>query len=152
MDFTSSVSTMPLFSSTSLNVALPAIKSVSDCARWDVVVAPYLPQLKTFPYQVWLHLFNLQELQSLYLSTNPLISGFSFALFLTPVVLIVSEINKNYSQVDRLWSLLPSLYHIHYAVWAQMNGLPTGKINHVLVFSLFWSVSTSSRHCNLPNY
>ena len=57
--------------------------------------------------QIFENITNLQALKVLYISTNPLISAFGFSQSLGPVFLLVSAVNKNYSQVDRWWSLLP---------------------------------------------
>jgi len=64
---------------------------------------------------------------------------FAFSLAISPIFLLVSEVNKNYSQVDRMWSILPSLYNTHYAVWAHMAGLPVRRLDLVLLVSWVWS-------------
>lgn len=120
--------------------ALPIVKTLSDCANFTQTVSPFLPQLKTFPTQVFSNIDNLEALKAIYLSTNPLISGLALSLFLAPVFLVVSEINKNYSQVDRFWSILPTVYNAHYALWARMNGLPTQRLDNILAWSCLWSV------------
>ncbi|OTA23783.1 hypothetical protein BTJ68_13941 [Hortaea werneckii EXF-2000] len=55
--------------------------------------------------------------------TNPAISGLAFAIALM-------------LQVDRVWSLLPTVYHAHYALWARLNGMDTQKVDNVLAFSV----------------
>lgn len=124
-------------------MGLPVIKTVSDCADFSKTVSPYMPQLYELPQQVLQSIPNLQELKVLYVSTNPLISAFALSLFLAPIFLIISEINKNYSQVDRCWSLLPTLYNAHYALYAHAVGLPTQRLDTLLAFSTVWSVSSS---------
>lgn len=120
--------------------ALPIVKSFADCIDWNKAVSPYIPQLSALPQQVLSNLSSLDGLKSLYVSTNPLIMAFAISLALAPIFLVVSEVNKNYSQVDRVWSLLPTLYNAHYNIWARMNGLPMSKLDHVLLFSSIWSV------------
>ena len=75
------------------------------------------------------------------MATNPLITAFAFSLFLVPIFLLVSEVNKNYSQVDRMWSLLPTVYNAHYVVYAHCAGLETQRLDNLLAFSVVWSVS-----------
>lgn len=121
-------------------MALPVIRSISDCVDLGKTVSPYIPQLYDLPQQVLQTISNPQGLVSLYTSTNPLIAGFALSLFLAPVFLVVSEINKNYSQVDRCWSILPTVYNTHYALYAHLTGLPSGRLDALLGASVLWSV------------
>ena len=129
-------------------MALPLIKSVADCADYSKTVLPYIGQLYDLPQQVFDNITNLQALKVLYVSTNPLITAFAFSLFLFPVFLVVSEINKNYSQVDRCWSILPTIYNAHYTAYAHATGLSTRRMDVLLLSSIIWSVSVqlNSRH------
>ena len=133
-------------------VVVPAITTFADCANWEKVVAPYIPQLYALPGNVAAHITDPSALKNIYASTNPIISGFAFSLALFPIFLIVSEINKNYSQVDRVWSILPTIYHIHYAIWARLNGLPTGKVDAVLAFSLIWTARLTYNYWRKGGY
>ncbi|KAK5727067.1 hypothetical protein LTR15_002959 [Elasticomyces elasticus] len=133
-------------------MSLPIIKTLTDCADYSKTFEPYLPQLYTLPANIWAHITDLQSLQNIYTSTNPAISGLAFSLALFPIFLIVSEINKNYSQVDRVWSILPTIYNAHYAIWARMNGLPTGKVDNVLAFSLLWTVRLTFNYWRKGGY
>ena len=121
-------------------MGLPVIKAISDCADFSKTVSPYIPQLYELPQQILQTITNLQGLKVLYVSTNPFISAFALSLFLAPIFLIISEINKNYSQVDRCWSLLPTVYNAHYALYAHAVGLPTQRLDMLLAFSTVWSV------------
>ncbi|KAL7333211.1 hypothetical protein PS15p_202145 [Mucor circinelloides] len=56
------------------------------------------------------------QLITLYKETNPLESSLYFSSALITVHYIMSEITKNYSQVDRAWSILPGLYAWHYTI------------------------------------
>jgi len=122
-------------------MALPVIKTVTDCSDFQKTVLPYLPQLYDLPQQLLQSYNNPTELRNIYLATNPLISALSFSLFLAPVFLIISEINRNYSQVDRMWSILPTIYNAHYVVYAHLSGLPTTRLDNLIAFSCVWSVS-----------
>ena len=76
----------------------------------------------------------------LYLNTNPLLFGFALSVFLGAVFLLAAEVNRNYSQVDRFWSLLPTLYIAHFNLWAHLSGLPTQRLDVILALSVTWSV------------
>ncbi|RYP92669.1 hypothetical protein DL770_001182 [Monosporascus sp. CRB-9-2] len=121
-------------------MALPSLKTLEDCAEYSKVVEPYLPQLYELPWQAYDAATSSDaSLLDLYKNTNPLISGFSFSVLLGAVFLVVSEINRNYSQVDRMWSLLPTVYNAHFALWARLNNLPTRRVDLILLWSAVWS-------------
>jgi hypothetical protein len=122
-------------------MALPVVKSLIECNDFKSTVLPYLPQLYDLPQQLIQSWNNPTELRNIYLATNPLISAFAVSLALAPIFLLVSEINKNYSQVDRLWSVLPTMYNAHYVIYAHLSGLPTARLDNLIAFSVVWSVS-----------
>lgn len=128
---------------TTLMMSLPVIRTVVDAADFSKTVLPYVAQLNDLPQQILQSISNPQALKVLYVSTNPLISAFAFSLFLFPIFLVGGEINKNYSQVDRFWSILPTLYNAHYVLYAHAVGLPTQRLDTLLAFSCVWTVSTS---------
>jgi hypothetical protein len=130
-------------------MALPVVKTLTECSSLQQTVLPFLPQLYDLPQQLIQSWNNPAELRTIYLATNPLISALAFSLFLAPVFLIVSEINKNYSQVDRCWSILPTVYNAHYSLYAHLNGLETSRLDHVLAFSTVWSVNGLPHSCGI---
>lgn len=123
-------------------MALPAVKNVTDCVDFSQTVLPYVPQLLSLPTQAFEAAREQQYdvLKELYLSTNPLVTSVAFSLLIIPIVFVVGEISRNFSQIDRLWSILPSVYNVHYAVWARLNGLAPTAVNSVTVIILMWSV------------
>lgn len=131
---------------TFIDMALPAVETLFECSDWSKTVRPYLPQLHDLPQQIHQSWSDPTELKTIYLATNPLITGFVFSLALGPVFLLVSEINKNYSQVDRVWSILPTFYITHFVVYAHMSGLSTRRLDSLLAFSILWSVGRSLLH------
>ncbi|KAF2802961.1 DUF1295-domain-containing protein [Mytilinidion resinicola] len=133
-------------------VALPAVQTVTDCADFSLSIVPYLPQLRQLPQLVWQHIADADALRALYVSTNPAITALAFALFLTPLVLVVSEFNRNYSQVDRLWSFLPAIYNAHYTLWAHMAGLHTEKLDHIMAISTLWSIRLTFNYWRKGGY
>ena len=122
-------------------MALPLIRSIADCTDYSKTILPYTSQLYDLPQQIFDNITNLQALKVLYVSTNPLISAFTFSLFLFPVFLVISEVNRNYSQVDRCWSILPTIYNAHYTAYAHATGLSTRRLDVLLLLSTCWSVS-----------
>ena len=112
-------------------MAVPVVKTVQDCADWSKTVEPYIPQLYALPAQIASSITSTTSLAQLYASTNPVISAFAFSCALFPVFLLVSEINKNYSQVDRVWSILP----------IRVSGVPRG-FPRMLLLTL-WSDETN---------
>jgi steroid 5-alpha reductase family enzyme len=136
-----------------LDAALPLVRTLPECADFSKTVQPFLPQLYELPHKVAAHMTDLQALQDIYLTTNPLITALGIAtFFLTPAVLAVSELNKNYSQVDRLWSIIPAFYNVHYAIWARLNGLPTYRLDHVLAVSVIWGARLTFNYWRKGGY
>lgn len=125
----------------SSRMALPVVRDVLECANYSSTVAPYFYQLRPLPQIFFEHATNPTALKQVYLDTNPLASAFAFSLALGPIFLVASEINKNYSQVDRFWSILPTVYNVHYTVWAHLAGYNTGRLDLLCIASLLWSVS-----------
>lgn len=136
-------------------MAVPTLLRFEDCASWAKTVEPYIPQLYELPSKVVDVLQGRQGLVELYTQTNPLISGFAISIALGAVFLVVAEFNKNYSQVDRCWSILPTFYIAHFDLWARLTGVPSQRIDAILVFGVAWSVSTQAEgggKCTLVDY
>ena len=84
-------------------MALPTLNSLEECAEYAKVVEPFLPQLYELPRALQYTITSPDaSLLQLYKETNPLVSGFSFSILLGAFFLVLSELNRNYSQVDRL--------------------------------------------------
>jgi hypothetical protein len=123
---------------------LPVVKSLADCADYYKTVFAFEPQLRGLVNQLIQSWNKPSELVAIYEDTNPFVSGVAISLVLAIVFLIVSEVNRNYSQVDRCWSLLPTFYNAHFYVWSITNGLPSQRLGLLLTVSLIWSVSDGS--------
>lgn len=121
-------------------MALPTVKALAECSNFTTTVLPYLPQLYDLPEKLLQSRSNTTELYDIYLATNPLVSALAFSLFLAPIFLVLSEINRNYSQVDRCWSILPTIYNAHYVAYAHLIGLNTRRLDTLLVLSTVWTV------------
>lgn len=133
-------------------MALPALNALEECSDFSRTVEPFIPQFYELPEKILQVLQSDGSLRALYVGTNPLISAFAFSLVLAVVFLIVSEINKNYSQVDRLWSLLPTFYLAHFNVWARMAGLPSQRLDVMLLFGVMWSIRLTYNYARKGGY
>lgn len=122
--------------------SLPLVSTLQDTASWTTTVEPYIAHLRFLPWRILeaLGAADVSGLVSIYAATNPLISGFALSVALAPVFFAVSEANRNYSQVDRCWSLLPTVYNAHFWTWAWVNGIRSARLDAVLVLSVIWSV------------
>ena len=128
------------------------METTAECADLAKTVLPYVFQLYDLPRLLFQSYNDPAELQKIYLSTNPLVTAFAFSLFVSSLFLLTSEINRNYSQVDRFWSILPTIYNSHYVLYAHLTGLPTQRLNNLLAVSVVWSVSfTSNDFKNITN-
>ena len=136
-------------------LSLPSLSTLQQCGDFDLTVRPYIPQLLELPHNLQSIIGSddkLGDLRLLYLNTNPLVSSFAFALILSVIVLFAAEINKNYSQVDRLWSVLPAFYIGHYTLWAHLNGLPTQRLDNVAVCGAVWSARLTFNYWRKGGY
>jgi len=125
-------------------MALPILTSLEDCSDYSKTIEPFIPEFFALPAKLGDVFAGKLSLQSLYIETNPLVSGFAVSIFLGAVFLVVAEVNRNYSQIDRCWSLLPTFYIAHFDLWARLTGIPHQRIDAALLFSTIWSVSSSA--------
>jgi hypothetical protein len=131
-------------------MAPPTLYTLEECSEWSKAVTPFIPQLYEFPHKLLRVILQREGFLDLYINTNPVVSGFAISVFLGLVFLVVSEINRNYSQVDRCWSLLPSMYIAHFDIWARLAGVPTQRIDAALLFCVLWSVSDGDKMTSFP--
>lgn len=129
---------------------LPEVHSPVDCASFSHTVIPFLSQLSTLPASLQEAGKDVNALKEIYLATNPFITALGFCLVLSAFFLVWSEINRNYSQVDRCWSLLPTVYNVHYAVWSRMVGIKSHSLDTIAAISLIWSVGLP--YITLPSF
>lgn len=132
--------------------AIPAIKSVQECANYTLTISPYLDQIQYLPSSIFQHITNLTALRHLYITTNPVITGFVTSLVLSPPFLAAAESNQNYSQVDRFWSILPTLYNLHWSLWTRLAGLDSSLLDLRLLLSLVWSTRLTYNYWRRGGY
>ncbi|KAL2168188.1 hypothetical protein VTG60DRAFT_305 [Thermothelomyces hinnuleus] len=133
-------------------MALPVVHTLEECADFSRAVKPFIPQLYDLPAKLLDVFAGRETLLQLYTETNPVISGFAISVLLGAVFLVVAEINRNYSQVDRCWSLLPTLYIAHFDAWARLTGLPSRRIDAALLFSTIWSIRLTYNYWRKGGY
>ena len=134
---------------------MPMITDVTDCADFSKTVLPYLNQLYAFYTSENAKPIDLTDVDAwkhLYTATNPVVTALVFSIATWPIFFLVSEINKNYSQVDRVWSILPTIYNVHYAIWARLNGMPTRRVDNVMAFSMLWSLRLTFNYWRRGGY
>ena len=123
------------------SLPLPYVGSLVDCASFRLTVLPYLIQLKWLPASLREAGWNLENLKEVYLATNPMVSAIAVCSGLALLFFLAAEFNRNYSQVDRFWSILPTIYNVHFAAWARLSGIRTHTLDTIAVISVLWSVS-----------
>lgn len=128
------------------SLPLPNVDSLADCTSFQLTVLPYLAQLQWLPASLREAGWDLESLKAVYLATNPLVSALAFSSVIAVFCFLSAEINRNFSQIDRLWSILPALYNVHFAVWARLAGIRTQTLDTIAVIALLWSVCASSRN------
>ncbi|EGC42400.1 DUF1295 domain-containing protein [Histoplasma capsulatum var. duboisii H88] len=133
-------------------MALPTVQTFADCADFSLIVSPFISQLISLPTRLIDSGTDIQALQHIYVTTNPFITAIAFAIFLAPVFLIASEVTRNYSQVDRSWSILPIVYNVHYSVWSRLNGLPTGIIDTICGITIIWGLRLTFNYWRRGGY
>ncbi|BFZ63752.1 hypothetical protein YB2330_004884 [Saitoella coloradoensis] len=97
---------------------LPDLHQITDPAK--------LATMFTDPRQFWVQ-------------TNPLLSAFVWSMVLSVLVFAVSEVNDNYSQVDRLWPFLPTGYTLHFLAWAYYHGLDSPRLWTLAGLHVVWT-------------
>lgn len=126
------------------SLPLPRLGSLADYTSFQLTVRPYLSQLPWLPDSLYEAGRDVYSLQAVYLATNPMVSALAFSGVLAAIFFLAAEINRNYSQVDRFWSILPTLYNVHFAVWARLSGIQTHTLDTIAAISVIWSVRYSS--------
>lgn len=132
---------------------IPAILSLSDSANYAITAKPYLAQLPSLASRFVEAVFTSKAaVVNLYTQTNPLLSAFAFSLVIGVIVLIVAEANKNYSQIDRLWSILPTVYIWHYNIWARLLGAPHARLDLAVFWATLWTTRLTYNYARKGGY
>lgn len=133
-------------------MTLPALHALEECSDFSKTVEPFIPQLYELPGKLVQVLSGRESFLDLYLNNNPLITGFAVSILLGAIFLVAAEVNRNYSQVDRAWSVLPTLYIAHFDIWARLAGIPSQRIDAALIFSTIWSIRLTYNYWRKGGY
>lgn len=127
--------------------SLPQPLTLAAAANYELTAAPYFEALSLYPSAISDALKTkapLEALIALYDTTNPLTTAAAFAIGIIPLFYIVSEVNRNYSQVDRVWSILPTIINGHYALWKYRTNNTSGpgldRVDLAALVLLVWTV------------
>ncbi|KAJ5608860.1 hypothetical protein N7528_009427 [Penicillium herquei] len=134
------------------NLPLPHVQSLAECTSFQQTVLPYLAQLQYLPASLGEAGWDLDNLKALYIATNPLTSALALCTVLAGLFFLAAEINRNFSQVDRFWSLLPTIYNVHFAAWARLSGIRTQTLDTIAVISILWSVRLTYNYWRRGGY
>ncbi|KAI8987830.1 hypothetical protein BDF20DRAFT_852438 [Mycotypha africana] len=95
------------------------MKEIGTDYPYRATLQCFLDTLKLpFPYY---DLTQPNNLIDLYTSTDPFAFAMRLVSVLTLIHYVVSEITKNYSQVDKSWSILPVVYAWHFTLHHYFN-------------------------------
>ncbi|KAK9235487.1 hypothetical protein V1525DRAFT_409866 [Lipomyces kononenkoae] len=75
-----------------------------------------------------------------YVASYPFTSATLFHVLLMPIVFITGVLTHDVSQVDRLWSILPTATVLHYAIHSYLNGIGSLRLYIYLAIALSWSI------------
>ncbi|KAF7718429.1 Uncharacterized protein PECH_005908 [Penicillium ucsense] len=134
------------------SLPLPRVDSVADYTSFKLTVQPFLEQLQWLPASLREAGLNLNNLEEVYLATNPMVSAFALCSVLACGFFAAAEFNRNFSQVDRFWSILPAVYNVHFALWARMSGIQTQTIFTIAVLSILWSARLTFNYWRKGGY
>ena len=73
----------------------------------------------------------------LYRSTDPLVTALWGAGAFALVCWVLSLLTKEYSWVDRLWSITPPLFAVHFAAYV---GFTDARLNLMAALTVLWGV------------
>jgi steroid 5-alpha reductase family enzyme len=79
----------------------------------------------------------MMQLIELYKTTDPLTTALCVAGALALLCWVLSLITKEYSWVDRLWSITPVLFAVHFAGYAGFND---ARLNLMAALAVLWGV------------
>eukprot|EP00898_Chlorokybus_atmophyticus_P000337 jgi/Chlat1/1303/Chrsp118S08657 len=107
---------------------------------------------------VWLSLKHLHAAQlhpaavlAAYQKADPLASALVIALIVSVIVYVLSIITGNVSQVDRLWSLLPGFYVVHFTLPTLLQYLEP-RLLIMLLLPLLWGARLTYNYARKGGY
>ncbi|EWC44047.1 hypothetical protein DRE_01399 [Drechslerella stenobrocha 248] len=92
------------------------------------------------------------EFATFYKDTDPLATAILFASTLGVITFTLAETVRNFSQVDRLWSILPAVYIFHYCYWARVNDIPSNRVDLAATSVAVWSIRLTYNYWRKDGY
>ena len=138
---------------TSAIMFLPQLENCDPAlATFSESVARFFMQ--TFNREIQISDFiTFAGFSNLYFTTNPFVGALILCTFVSATCYIVSEINKNYSQVDRIWSIAPFMYTLHFFVFSyHYDGLKNTRLAIITGIQLIWSIRLTSNYAVRGGY
>ena len=89
------------------------------------------------------------EVDSLYGGTDPLVMAFWASLAFGGLCWLLSILTREYSWVDRLWSITPVLYAVHFAAHA---GFSDARLNLMAILVAAWGVRLTYNYARKGGY
>lgn len=122
--------------------AIPPATSLVDATSYSKTIAPYLSTEYLFPrVSALLEVRTLEALTTWYTATNPVATALIISQVVAVLAFVISSINGNYSQIDRIWSIIPAVYTAHYSLWARLAGEPYARVDLLTTVITIWGVS-----------
>ena len=84
-----------------------------------------------------------------YQSTDPLVTAFYASLAFAGLCWLLSVLTREYSWVDRLWSITPVLYSVHFAAYA---GFDDVRLNLMAALVTAWGVRLTYNYARKGGY
>ncbi|OJJ51341.1 hypothetical protein ASPZODRAFT_87589 [Penicilliopsis zonata CBS 506.65] len=133
-------------------VPLPEVHSLAECVSFPQTVMPFVSEFLALPTRLLEAGQDVDTLKEVYFTTNPFVTAIAFALLLCPLFLVTSEIFRNWSQVDRVWSILPAVYNVHFAVWARATGISSQRLDTIALVTILWSLRLTFNYWRKGGY
>ncbi|CAG8741525.1 28443_t:CDS:2 [Gigaspora margarita] len=101
--------------------------NITNC-EWEV----------DFKNETWSNILLLTR--NFYGCSDPLFTAVIASLFITLLVWLLSVITRNYSQVDRLWTILPVIYTWHFVLYDCFKDLSTCNLRFLNVRGIIMGI------------
>ncbi len=85
----------------------------------------------------------------LYKATDPLVTAIALSLGFAAVCWLLSILTREYSWVDRLWSITPMIYSVHFAAYA---GFHDARLNLMAALVVLWGVRLTYNYARKGGY
>ncbi|MGB5812789.1 MAG: DUF1295 domain-containing protein [Polyangiales bacterium] len=89
------------------------------------------------------------DVTALYQATDPLVSAFWAALAFAALCWVLSLLTREYSWVDRLWSITPVLFSVHFAAHA---GFEDTRLNLMAALVTAWGIRLTYNYARKGGY